>query len=142
MEPHERLTQAMRTRMAELRMKTWRELSVAADISYETVRATRHGENDPSEGTREGLERALQWAHGSVDAILNGGEPATWEDEADRKTAESEGRDPRLEKLAARVERLEASAERQRQENAELRRLLREITGTTDTDNGPQSAAQ
>jgi hypothetical protein len=60
--------------MAELRIKTWRELAALADISYETLRSARTGENLPSEGTKGGLERALQWMHGSIDAILDGRE--------------------------------------------------------------------
>lgn len=75
MEPHERLTQAMRRRMAELRIKTWRQLAAHADISYETLRSARTGESVPSDGTKEGLERALRWQHGSIDAVLSGGDP-------------------------------------------------------------------
>jgi hypothetical protein len=74
-DPHARLEAAMRKRRLELGMKTWRDLAIAADISYETIRKLRTGEGVPAEGTLHGLERALQWAHGSIDNTLAGGDP-------------------------------------------------------------------
>jgi hypothetical protein len=71
MEPHERLDEAMRQRRRDLRIRTWRDLAAAADISYETLRAVRAG-GKPAEATRDGLERALRWPPGTIEAILGG----------------------------------------------------------------------
>lgn len=76
MKPFERLDEAMNKRRLELRM-TWRELAETADISYTALRAIRRGSYRPTELTAQALDRALQWAPGSVYAVLDGGEPAT-----------------------------------------------------------------
>lgn len=75
--PH-RLDQEMNARRLELGKNgmSWREVAAAANISYETLRAVRQGLNEPTEQTKRGLETALQWAPGSIDSILAGGEPA------------------------------------------------------------------
>ncbi|MCZ4609707.1 hypothetical protein O3S80_39265 [Streptomyces sp. Lzd4kr] len=74
-EPHERLDEGMNQRRLELRMN-WREVAQAADISYEALRAVRRGDYRPTELTARTIDNALQWAPGSVYAILEGGEPA------------------------------------------------------------------
>lgn len=71
---NERLTELMLARLRDLGMKTWRDLSTKAGISYETLRALRAGGN-PSDGTTYALEKALRWEPGSVRAILAGGDP-------------------------------------------------------------------
>ncbi|MFJ4515248.1 helix-turn-helix domain-containing protein [Streptomyces sp. NPDC088816] len=73
-EPHERLNEAMNQRRLALRMN-WRELAQAAGISYEALRAIRRGDYRPTELTSRGLDEALQWEHGSVFVVLNGGTP-------------------------------------------------------------------
>lgn len=50
-------------------------LATTAGIRYETLRALRNGENEPSPKTIRGLERALKWQTGSIKAILAGGDP-------------------------------------------------------------------
>ncbi|WP_171111288.1 MULTISPECIES: helix-turn-helix domain-containing protein [unclassified Streptomyces] len=82
-EPHERLDEAMSQRRLELRMN-WREVSQAAGISYEALRAVRRGDYRPAELTARGLDEALRWAPGSVYAILNGGEPTPLEAVSER----------------------------------------------------------
>ncbi|WP_086746179.1 helix-turn-helix domain-containing protein [Streptomyces scabiei] len=73
MKPFERLDEAMNRRRLQLRMN-WRELAEAADISYTALRAIRRGAYRPTELTAQDLDRALQWAPGSVYAVLDGGE--------------------------------------------------------------------
>lgn len=57
-------------RRAELGLKL-KELAKASGVSVEQLRAIRYGENRPRALTAAALERALQWAPGSVDAILD-----------------------------------------------------------------------
>lgn len=54
---------------------TWAEVAREADITVETLRALRRGKNEPSDLTKRGLDRALQWEPGGVQSILNGGSP-------------------------------------------------------------------
>ncbi|MGV2384200.1 MAG UNVERIFIED_CONTAM: helix-turn-helix transcriptional regulator [Thermobifida fusca] len=72
--PHERLAQAVEARRGELGLSL-REVAERAGITGETLRAVRRGSNEPSQLTKRGIERALRWAPGSVDAILAGGDP-------------------------------------------------------------------
>ena len=85
-EPHERLDEAMNQRRLELRLK-WRDLAEAAGITYEALRAIRRGESRPTEFTARALDAVLQWAPGSVHAILGGGEPTPLEATADQGPA-------------------------------------------------------
>lgn len=72
----ERLNEVLRARRLELGMKTWRDLSLAAGISYETLRALRVGDGRPGEATIHGLNRALSYKDGAgVEALLDGRDP-------------------------------------------------------------------
>lgn len=71
---HERLADAIEDRRGELGLSL-REVAQLAKITGETLRAVRKGANDPSALTKRGIERALQWAPGSVDSVLAGGRP-------------------------------------------------------------------
>lgn len=64
----------MEVRRVELRM-SWRDVSTAAGMSYEGLRAIRRGERQPNAVTRGRIEDALHWAPGSVEAVLQGGSP-------------------------------------------------------------------
>lgn len=68
------LEAAMEQRRVKLRM-SWRDVSVAAGMSYEGLRAIRKGERHPNPVTKGRIEDALQWTPGSVDTVLAGGEP-------------------------------------------------------------------
>lgn len=81
MEPFERLDEAMNRRRLTLRMN-WRQVADAAEISYTALRAIRRGEYRPTELTAQALDHALQWAPGSVYAILDGGDPTPLEAQA------------------------------------------------------------
>lgn len=68
------LEAAMEHRRVELRM-SWRDVSAAAEMSYEGLRGIRKGERNPNPITRARIEEALHWAPGSVDDVLAGREP-------------------------------------------------------------------
>lgn len=72
--PNERLDAAMDARRLDLGL-TWQEVAQAASISPATLRAMRAGTNMPSALTRRRLEDALRWERGSIQAILDGGDP-------------------------------------------------------------------
>jgi transcriptional regulator with XRE-family HTH domain len=78
-----------------------REIARQADITPETLRAVRRGLNDPSSLTRRGIERALQWTAGSVDQILEGGEPAAQVKITATGTARFDDPDAALENIPA-----------------------------------------
>lgn len=73
-QPHERLAEAMNARRLSLHLN-WKAVASRAGISYESLRAIRRGEYRPSELSAAGLDEALEWEPGSVDAILDGGDP-------------------------------------------------------------------
>lgn len=64
----------MEQRRVELRM-SWRDVTKAAEMSYEGLRAIRRGERHPTAVTKGRIEDALEWAAGSIDAVIAGGEP-------------------------------------------------------------------
>lgn len=68
------LEAAIQRRRVELRM-SWRDVSTAAGMSYEGLRAIRKGDRHPNPVTKGRIEDALQWSPGSVDAVLAGGGP-------------------------------------------------------------------
>lgn len=69
-----RLSEAMEKRRLELRIK-WTQVAERADLSQAGLGAIRRGERSPSPLTKARIEHALQWAPGSVDAILAGDGP-------------------------------------------------------------------
>lgn len=71
-EPHELLASAIETRRGELGLSL-REVAELAGITGETLRAVRKGSNEPSALTKRGIERALQWAPGSIERVHAGG---------------------------------------------------------------------
>lgn len=72
--PHELLASAIEARRRELGLSL-REVADIAGVTGETLRAVRKGSNEPSSLTKSGIERALSWEAGSVDAVLGGGRP-------------------------------------------------------------------
>ena len=67
-----RLADLMDQRRLDLR-KQWKDVARGADISTAALGAIRRGEYKPSSLTARGIEDALEWEHGSIDAILHGG---------------------------------------------------------------------
>jgi hypothetical protein len=72
--PHDRLDDAMDARRLDLDLR-WREVADRARLNEATLRAIRVGRNKPSQLAKRRIEEALQWASGSVDAVMAGGEP-------------------------------------------------------------------
>lgn len=64
----------MNERRLQLGME-WKDVATKTGVSYETLRNLRLGKRKASELTIRRLEDALQWKHGSIDAILAGGDP-------------------------------------------------------------------
>lgn len=65
---------AMTERSLHVR-KRWVDIAREAAITTSALSAIRRGEYRPSAHTARALEDALRWEHGSIDAILAGGEP-------------------------------------------------------------------
>lgn len=53
----------------------WKDVASQADITEQTLRQIRNGANEMRDLTRQGVERALGWQSGSVQAVMEGGEP-------------------------------------------------------------------
>ena len=72
-QPH-RLGVLMDERRRELRLR-WRDVAVLAGITYEGIRAVRLGTGGIRALTQLGIEDALQWEHGSIRSVQDGGDP-------------------------------------------------------------------
>lgn len=73
-EARQRLTLLIEERADELGM-TWNELAEKAGLTKEGLRGVRFGSGKMRRLTKRGLEDALRWESGSVDRVLEGGEP-------------------------------------------------------------------
>lgn len=103
---HKRLDQVMNDRRVELDM-TWGEIATRARIAEVTLRAIRKGDNNPGELTARRLEDALQWEPGSIEAILDGGQPTPVQEEPGLSFGE------RLERIREEVERMQQDWEQE-----------------------------
>ena len=66
----------MNSRRRQLRIKTWNQVAALAGMTSENLRKIRRGEISISENASDGIEEALQWKRGSVEAaILHGVRP-------------------------------------------------------------------
>jgi transcriptional regulator with XRE-family HTH domain len=127
---------------------TWAEVASEAKITVETLRAIRRGNNQPSTLTKRGLERALQWQTGSIQAVLAGGDPSpvgampslTAEASGTVTRAPQEESDPLAAQFRALLEQaqqrtnerlaeLAGEVEKVKEENQALRRLLDDRKG-------------
>src|SRR5262245_274480 len=85
------LGEEMDQRRVALRL-TWREVAERAGLSIAGLGAIRRGERQPTAVTRARIDDALEWAPGSIDAILSGGEPTTRSELVERQpTAYGQG---------------------------------------------------
>jgi transcriptional regulator with XRE-family HTH domain len=125
----------MDQRRRDLRL-TWDQVASQAGIHRETLRQIRIGKGDIRPLSATGIEDALQWEHGSIDNILAGREPTTIVEAADRQSLEREYQDPAVAELAQRLQRQEQTTARLAEENNELRRMLKEITGKPSSTSG------
>ena len=73
---HEQLDAALSSRRLQ-RGISWTTLATQVGVSESALRNIRRGRNLPSDLTKHRLEEALGWAPGSINAILEGGEPTT-----------------------------------------------------------------
>lgn len=104
---------------------TWDQVAERAGVSPETLRRNANRPDRMRTITRKGIERALMWESGSVDAILDGGEPTPLPEEP----PEEQPREKRwglLEQIHAIREQLDElerlTAEQQQQEQQRRRR--------------------
>lgn len=116
--PHERLDRAMNERRLQLRPRlNWRQVAEAANISYTALRAIRRGAYRPAELTALALDEALQWGHGSVYALLDGGEPMPLSleegDAAEDPRVEGAPDDPRVQLVVDILDGLPPAVERE-----------------------------
>ena len=74
----QRLADLMESRRLELGLR-WREVAEAGNISYEVIRAVRNGNGQIRPLSQHGIETGLHWSAGSVQRILDGGDPASIE---------------------------------------------------------------
>lgn len=72
--PRTRLASRIRDRRQELRLSQ-AEAARLASMARNTWASAEDGSRDVRTQNYAGIERALQWAAGSVDEILGGGEP-------------------------------------------------------------------
>jgi len=69
------LAEEMDRRRAELRL-TWDQVAQRADISIATLRRVRNGSGPISLDTMIGIDNALQWNTGHVEARIEGRDPS------------------------------------------------------------------
>jgi transcriptional regulator with XRE-family HTH domain len=120
LEPHERLDLAMTKRSLDVK-KRWVQIAKEAGVSTAALGAIRRGEYRPSPHTARGIEDALEWEPGSIDAILAGGQPKP------KRTP-----DESIRSLQKSTQELRATLERLR---AEIRRTVDEVV---DDEEDPQ----
>jgi hypothetical protein len=78
----------MDERRKELRL-TWNQVAQRGSTTDETLRQVRTGQQRIQAMTMRAVEAGLQWGKGSVESILDGGDPT----EGDAVTVEPAGRD-------------------------------------------------
>lgn len=104
-----RLDALMEERRIELGLR-WRDLVERGGPTYETFRAIRHGTGEIRPLTKRAIEASLQWAYGSVDAILGGGDPEPLDGRSPRPAGQRYD-DDRLQEVSDAVDRLDADPE-------------------------------
>lgn len=73
-EDRQRLAEYMEERCLDLGL-TWRDVARRSGLSYESIRALRAGPGRIRRLSARKIDRAFEWRPGSVESILNGGEP-------------------------------------------------------------------
>ncbi|GAA2092541.1 hypothetical protein GCM10009780_37320 [Actinomadura alba] len=117
---------------------TWDQVAALSGVHRETLRTIRRGTGDIRSLTKSGIEKALQWAAGSIDAILAGGDPTPIEPprEPDRPPAPEREMSPIERELLERIRRHEAELERLREEDRALREKLDRLLGESNQQTG------
>lgn len=70
----ERLNRYMEQRRAELGRR-WEDVARIAGLPRETINQVRFGQSNMRALTKRRVEQGLDWTAGSVDSVLDGGEP-------------------------------------------------------------------
>lgn len=128
----ERLALLMDDRRRELRL-TWDQVAAAAGVNRETLRLIRQGDGQLRPLTKDGIEDALQWQRGSIDAILAGGDPTPIGQRPAPARPEPES-PPTLEELRDMVRESAAENERLKARMAALEERLRPAIGDKAVD--------
>lgn len=105
-EPHARLDRLMRQRSLEIK-KRWVEIAREAGISTSALGQIRKGDYRPSPLTARALDDAFEWQHGSIDAILSGGDPTPIGDRPRRHATPEDKELQLLREIRVRIEELE-----------------------------------
>lgn len=155
--PHERLDRLMNDRRLQLpktegKTVKWFQVAERAGITVTTLTALRKGQNEATEDTKRGVESALSWQPGSIDAILDGGEPTPLVEqripigqavEADSAGSAESAADPLAglpddpdERMAEVARRIEERSRENARITAERRRLAEEIARITAEETG------
>lgn len=114
-----RLTQLIEQRAGELGLD-WNGVAELADLTKEGLRGVRFGNGRMRIKTKGGIERALRWSTGSVNAILAGGDPTV----ADRSTG-ARGNEAEEEDQFAKMDRLYEEWKRDPERRQALWTILR-----------------
>jgi ribosomal protein L30/L7E len=113
----------------------WSRIAADAGITVETLRALRRGANEPSNLTKSGIERALQWGRGSVDKVLAGGEPTlsrTPEESIRSLQERTQSLRETLELLRLRIKQSVGEVVDEEDDPQQLERMLRVIDAFRD----------
>lgn len=116
---YERLNELMNERRVELGLR-WATVAELAGITAPTLGAFRKGSNPPSDLTKRGVEKALEWQAGSIDAILLGGDPRLVEPSGNKVTTTAD------EDIAAALEGIRKLEEAWARKGPKTSRQLRE----------------
>lgn len=107
----------------------WTDVAMRARMSVQNLLRIRKGEIAVTEDAAYGLERALDWRHGSIEAILAGGEPtldepelepvdpaiqALLDDAYDRARQQGRTHKQAMERMRAEIARLDEERQRSR----------------------------
>lgn len=131
-QPPHRLDRIMNVRRLDLDLD-WKDVADAAGIAIQTLDAVRKGKNRPTERTQRRIERALQWAPGSIDAVLAGGDPTPIDDGHQPDLhAVPNADDERLDRLEEELRAVVALLQRIEEGLAEVRRDRERDTGSHD----------
>lgn len=98
-DPRQWLAARMEERRLELRLY-WSDVADRAGVTTEALRQVRQGQHGIKPMTKTGIEQGLRWERGSVDAVLEGGDPTPLPATGPIETVQPSV-DPYMERLAA-----------------------------------------
>lgn len=122
--PRKRLARLMDERRADLGDLYLHEVAEAAGLTREGLRKIRRGKGAIQTESKLGLERALRWERGSINAILAGGDPTSVQSTDEPKPPP---REPSVEELAELTRRLAFKNEQLEAKNEKIEADLTEV---------------